>query len=60
MCTQSLRINGKTKIGEALSAIREEEGDDPVLIMKTINSYIVQLEWEAEKYCKSKEIEAEL
>jgi hypothetical protein len=49
-----------TKLGEALSVIREEGGDDSVLIMKAINSYIVRQEWEAEKYWKSKEIEAEL
>jgi hypothetical protein len=35
-----LEVNGDGKMQEALSVIREEGGEDPVLILKPINSYI--------------------
>ncbi len=41
----------------ALSMVRKEGGEDPVLILKIINLYIQQLEKQAEKCQKTKSVE---
>jgi hypothetical protein len=37
-CAQVLEVNGDGKMQEALSVIREEGGEDPVLILKAIGA----------------------
>jgi hypothetical protein len=51
-------MNGEIQVQEVLSKVREEGGEDPVLIL--INSYINRLVKQVERYQKSKSIEAEL
>jgi hypothetical protein len=42
-CAQTLEMNVEGKVQEALSVAKEEGGEDPVCILKVINSYIRQI-----------------